>query len=382
MGDHDASEVALRVGFMMKVLSEERDGARVIKSHGDLSARLMHMATNTGNKYKQKVGIVYELYMTRRVLQGPVDVYVKALKSICQGDVEGGQGGQGGQQEEAQQKNGDGQHGQQEEEEDLGDPGEGDVQGGQEEEEEVLGDLGDVQGDVQGGQEEDPGDLGDVQGGQEEEVLGQGGQDGQEEEVLGDIGNQGGQQGGQQEGADGGWAETWKSLSLNKAPLAQNTMPRAGFDIQNPSSMVQRFSPWTEEVWESDNLVNFSMTSAVLQGIPTRRRTCIQRNYNAGKMFAVLRNGKKAMAPSQQIQSYVDDFTRARGSKIVLEKYMVFLKKAVTIKDKKTKEAVWKKRTPYGTGKYVKVGGNGKRKLANVFDIDDASDTDTELEYS
>ena len=492
MADHNHSDIALRIGLVMNVLSEEVDGVRVIERNGNLSARLMRMATHPKNDSKQKISIVYDLYTARRILPGPPDVYVEALRAICESDDEGGQeneqqeenlevdaqqdeedlgveaqvqgeeeldDAEAGQQEEdlgvgaqkhveeARQQEedlDDAEAGQQEEDLGVGEQEHGEEAGQQEEDlsvgaqqhveeedpddaeigrqEEDLGvgvqkhgdeDLGvgaqqhveeEYPDDAEVGRQE--GDLGVEaqkhveEAGQQEEYLGNAGQEHVEEEDPHDA------EAGQQEEdveiqveearardlgveakAGAAFKETWKSLSLNAAPLAQNHMPRVGVSVKSSKSVVQRISPWTKDVWESDELVNFSITNAMLHGIPKRRRNCVLSNYNAGKMFVVLRNGQMAMAPCHEIQRYVDEFTRARGSRITLEKYMVFLKRAIIIKDERTKKNAPKKRKPYGTGKYAKAQGRGvkeeltrKRKCGSVFDFDDASDTDTALD--
>lgn len=342
MADHDASEIALRVGFMMKVLSEERNGARVIKSQGELSARLMRMATHPGNEYKQKVAIVYELYTARRMLAGPVDVYVEALTSICE-SVDGQDGQEKEQQEQQEQEvfnnKQDGQKEEREEQEVLGCG-----RDGQKAEREVRVDEEDekqeVRIDEEDEEEEEDGDkeiLGDGQDEQQEEeeevddddMLG----DEEEEEEIDDDDTD-------MEVVDAGIHETYESITKHPTgPLRLNAMPRVPVDVTDEAYGVASIQPWTSAIFASESIVLLPLPRK-LPGVIKRRRSTIMRFYRSGRMYAKLRDGRIARCSDKQIQRHIDVLNEQRGGDLTVKTWMDFVGKVVS--DKESREVLKK----------------------------------------
>ena len=300
MGDHGASEVALRVNSIIKVLSEEHDGARLIKPHSDLFARLMHIATNPGEANKAKVAIVYHLYMARRMRPGPVDVYLKALSSICE-SVRCRQREQQEENEEVEDR----QEGQQEEhldrqeednEEDLG------VQGGQEGQlEENLGVQGGQEGQLEENHEDDDTDI-EVHDPEEDE----------------------------DEEANPQMHETFESMTHHTTgPLKYSGMPRVPIDVADDKYGVKSIHPWTSTILASQHIVHLSLPKK-LPGLNKTRRSTIMRFYRRGKMYAKLEDGRVARCPDQQLQQYVDKLNRKRGGDLTVEIWMKFVGQVIS----------------------------------------------------
>ena len=167
------------------------------------------------------------------------------------------------------------------------------------------------------------------------------------------------------------------TLRKIKGPLSLSHMPRSSINVNDVLCEVESIHPWTVKDWESDNLVEFNLES-LPRSVAVARRNTVLKSYRSGKMYAVLNDGRIAMSPSVVIQSYVDRWTKDRGSKMTLSEWMVFLKQTIVTKEKCIANIAKKKRKSRGAGK-------GREKVAKVahegydpYDINNTSDEDDE----
>ena len=152
--------------------------------------------------------------------------------------------------------------------------------------------------------------------------------------------------------------ETLMTLRKMKGPLSLSHMPRSSLDVNDVSYEVESIHPWTLKDWESDNLVEFNLES-LPRSVAVGRRDTVLHAYRSGKMYAVLDDGRVGMSPPDVIQSYVDRWTKDRGSKMTLSEWMVFLKQTIVTKEKSIAKLAKKRKHKSHAASTVKVAHAG-----------------------
>lgn len=122
---------------------------------------------------------------------------------------------------------------------------------------------------------------------------------------------------------------------------------------------MESINPWTVEVWESEKLVEHSVTD--LKSVAVGRRATVLHNYRNGKMYAVLKNGQFGMSPASEVQCQVNKLTKDRGSKMTLSEWMVFLKQTIAKKEG-------------NIAKKASKASKKRKREDNPFDIGNVSD--------
>ena len=117
--------------------------------------------------------------------------------------------------------------------------------------------------------------------------------------------------------------------------------------------------------------------------VPTKRRDNVMKNFNMGRMYAVLHRNHKAlfaMAAGDVIQKSLRKLCKERGSKLMtVRQWMDFVKESVVVRETKrlTTDMTGKKRKWKGTGSC----GKSAKGAPHSFDFNNMSDEETEEEY-
>ena len=195
--------------------------------------------------------------------------------------------------------------------------------------------------------------------------------------------------------------ETLESLSEDHGPLANAHMPTSSVLIKGSkktSSEVTSLHPWRLDLFDPKNTVRFSVSDDDYQRIVSRRRNVVSRNYRSGRMYAILEDGQIAMSPNEDIKVFLDAQNRERGSSTTVAEWLDLVKASVVRykalqEFKASKASCGTKRKHERTilrgksAKTAKAAANETAKrtakgTTNPFDIDDASDGETEEEMS
>ena len=197
---------------------------------------------------------------------------------------------------------------------------------------------------------------------------------------------------------DGDQVETLESLSDNHGPLANAHMPTSMVLISG-SSNVRSLHPWRLDLFDPNNTARLSIPKNYKR-IVKRRRNTVTRNYRAGRMYAILHDGRVAMSPDEDIQDFLDAQNEKRGRTITVQAWLDLVKgsiirhkamqmlKSVSSKSYKAQCAI-----SCGTKrKYNRTVSEGKsakrtakraqrpRNHSDIFNIDNLSDEETEKE--
>ena len=257
------------------------------------------------------------------------------------------------------------------------------------EENEGGGDAGDgnMKGQFGG---EHAGGGGDEGGGDEG-----GGDEGAGEDFVhegdGSMGGQVGEEnegGGDQGGGDAGdevEEETLESLGEIHGPLAISHFPKASVIISNymkkDESDVVSIHPWRSDLFDPNNTVRYPIPENY-DRITTGRREAVSLAYRIGKMYAILKSGEIVMSPDNDIQVCLDAQNKARGRSITVAAWLDLVFKTII----RVKAAQDRRKASIGTKRKYKRKHKGehkrknKRKAKDCFNIEDASDEETEEE--
>lgn len=183
--------------------------------------------------------------------------------------------------------------------------------------------------------------------------------------------------------------ETLESLSENHGPLANTHMPTSSVLIKG-SLNIASLHPWRLDLFDPNNTVRFSIPEKYHR-IVSRRREVVSKNYRSGRMYAILHDGRIAMSPDKDIKVFLDAQIEKRGRSITVAAWLEFVKASV-IRQKELQIARGTKRKykcTVSAGKSAKETAKGTAKetakatateTRNPFNMEDLSDDDTEEE--
>lgn len=324
-----ASEVARRIAMVMDVLSEEKGGRRVIEGDNVLCAKLIHMASYRNKRYCHALEVVDALYKNRQNEPGPDDLYVQVLNAVCDGvDSHAGAVDCDDDVEIVENPS--------------------------------LSSASTTSSAPPVSPASPP--VSPTSKSSSAPTVSPTSKSSSAPTASPSSKSSSAPTASPASKSSKVFQETLMTLRKMKGPLSLSHMPRSSLDVNDVSCEVESIHPWTLKDWESDNLVEFNLES-LPRSVAVKRRDTVLHAYRSGKMYAVLDDGRVAMSPSEVIQSYVDRWTKDRGSKMTLSEWMVFLKQTIVTKEKSI----------------AKLAKKRKRKShasCDPYDIGNASDED------